>query len=919
MFLNIMKRRAFCVIIGLIVLGFCLFSPGNLTALEKKMAQATRTTDSIKIDGVLKETSWKNTPPIKGFSHYYQAENLFPEDTQARILFDKDFVYIGIEAQESCPDWQTADIKEAAGKFEYGLANVIELFLDTNLDRFTYDQFMLHVNGTAEIKSYPGDVMKIAGMSCKSAVCFEKDRFTMEIAVPLAILHLTPETKNTWGFNIGRARFVERLGEKGPNSVFSIWNNTGGGFHAPAQFGDLEIKNDFSDFYYQVKVNDGFKPGDKSIPVTVQNQTGKARSLNVVMQLERLDGKILRWEKPPLHLEIAEIGMVDFSHNVAPADLGGKLIIDIKEGGRLVYRGGNSSTRERPAGLLNGGAENASKTEEPRDTKGYLVFSGHYMERGDARTLPKPEEINKPLAVFASPGEYEPASFAIRAQEDLDDVTVTLAGDLAGPGGALISKEQVEIRCVELMKWWLNTSEYKNVECYLTRQKPRSIPADTTQRYWVTVHIPEQAKPGRYKTAISIVPTNAKPITLPLQVEVLPISLGLPEGMNYFMYYVSAYLPEKIRTQAYQKKIFEDMKRHGMTTVTLGLYPGKTTETGCCTPLSLAEGMGLKKDYFETLPTMKTLEETGLVKEGTPIIWMGADHYGEGGWKVMLEEGKKRHWPEMLFKILDEPYNEDQWKQIETIHKSLTEFRKKYPDLKVRTFTALSVKLNPKINQYYDVWNVGFDITEEELQTCLQAAGLDHEIWRYTGVAPVDAQTDRYYFGLWSWKSGMKGAALWAYFDPVRQTRLTGNSPWLDSVEELTECTTFYSYVYPSSEELVPTIGWEAIREGIDDYRYLKTLEKMIERAETEKLEPQLVVESRNLLDEIRGKIHVENMKESMEAAVAAAEKSGTFRTPAGSMLFDRQPPEPALMGPDYDRIRYRLAQQIIKMGEILK
>jgi len=150
-------------------------------------------------------------------------------------------------------------------------------------------------------------------------------------------------------------------------------------------------------------------------------------------------------------------------------------------------------------------------SEESRDAKGYLVFSKHYMERGDARTLPKPEEINKPLAIFASPGEYEPASFAIRTQKDLEAVTVTLAGDLAGPGGALISKEQVEIRCVELMKRWLSVTDYKQVECFLTRQKPRSISAYTTQRYWVTVHVPEQAKPGLYKTAITITPANAKP------------------------------------------------------------------------------------------------------------------------------------------------------------------------------------------------------------------------------------------------------------------------------------------------------------------------------------------------------------------------------------------------------------------------
>jgi len=40
----------------------------------------------------------------------------------------KGFVYIGIEAEQSCPDWQAQNIEEAAGKFDHLFASVIELF-----------------------------------------------------------------------------------------------------------------------------------------------------------------------------------------------------------------------------------------------------------------------------------------------------------------------------------------------------------------------------------------------------------------------------------------------------------------------------------------------------------------------------------------------------------------------------------------------------------------------------------------------------------------------------------------------------------------------------------------------------------------------------------------------------------------------
>ena len=42
-----------------------------------------------------------------------------------------------------------------------------------------------------------------------------------------------------------------------------------------------------------------------------------------------------------------------------------------------------------------------------------------------------------------------------------------------------------------------------------------------------------------------------------------------------------------------------------------------------------------------------------------------------------------------------------------------------------------------------------------------------------------------------------------------------------------------YGYAFPSLEDpalLIPTLHWEAFREGYDDMRYLKTLEQLIER-----------------------------------------------------------------------------------------
>ena len=266
-----MQKSAWFIIFGIVFLGL-----SSLTSqcLGQKVAQAVKTEEAIKVDGVLNESAWKNAPAISGFTLHDNKDKLYPYDTQARILFDNDNLYMGIEAQEPNPEWQAEDIKKSAGKFEYGLANVIEVFIDTDHDKVTYDQFLFHANGTVVIAPHSGG-MKTTGISCETAVKLEKDRFFVEAAIPLANLHLGPETKDTWGFNVGRARFVNRLQDKGekPSAYFSIWNNTGGAFNQPGRYGVLEIKRNFADFYYDVKIDERWKGGDKTIPLVVRNQT----------------------------------------------------------------------------------------------------------------------------------------------------------------------------------------------------------------------------------------------------------------------------------------------------------------------------------------------------------------------------------------------------------------------------------------------------------------------------------------------------------------------------------------------------------------------------------------------------------------------------------------------------------------------
>jgi hypothetical protein len=64
--------------------------------------------------------------------------------------------------------------------------------------------------------------------------------------------------------------------------------------------------------------------------------------------------------------------------------------------------------------------------------------------------IPAEEEVGKAMSVTAAPGEYEPATFIIRAAKDLTGVLVT-ADDLRSKTEGLIAKTNIDIR---VMKVW---------------------------------------------------------------------------------------------------------------------------------------------------------------------------------------------------------------------------------------------------------------------------------------------------------------------------------------------------------------------------------------------------------------------------------------------------------------------------------
>jgi len=89
--------------------------------------------------------------------------------------------------------------------------------------------------------------------------------------------------------------------------------------------------------------------------------------------------------------------------------------------------------------------------------------------------------------------------------------------------------------------------------------------------------------------------------------------------------------------------------------------------------------------------------------------------------------------------------------------------------------------------------------------------------WWYTNAARELPAVRRYLAGVWFWHTGAEGQGYWVYQSSWRRTR-----PFQDLEGDLHA----HDYVaYPDLDGPTPTIQWECMRQGIDDARYLYTLE----------------------------------------------------------------------------------------------
>ena len=475
------------------------------------------------------------------------------------------------------------------------------------------------------------------------------------------------------------------------------------------------------------------------------------------------------------------------------------------------------------------------RTEEQR-ANGYVCYVRDYLRLIFPTSIPDDAEIDKPLQCFAAPGEREPVAFAVRALRDMDDVQVTCTS-LVNDAGATIAPDRVSIRPVRYgtkegqSRWGPFHSDPMVVPQYLASNEHVDISGATSQQYWVTVCVPEDAPPGYYRATVTVSATNAGSTQLPLEVEVLPIRLREPDRIYFGMYH------RPVGDEAFRAAAWRDMREHGMTSVGL-----------CC---NLGADLKLNGDRVQVnFDGSGDLERAvgEYVRAGfsMPIDWlMGSDvlrwckKQAEGDEEksaayyrqiivAILEHGRKNHWPEVIFQPLDEPFEHtsrlDDTERCLRILKSIPGVctEEDGPNGNPETLERLYDLCDVLVYHDGPVLHRG-TYDAEGWKAFLQRLQEDgKEVWFYnldlTGWHP---EVLRFGYGFGLFQAGGTGVIQWSY-----QTAFQPDKPELVYQRP---GTIIYQYPPAGDETGGPTLAWEATREGVDDYRYLFTLQKLME------------------------------------------------------------------------------------------
>ena len=483
-------------------------------------------------------------------------------------------------------------------------------------------------------------------------------------------------------------------------------------------------------------------------------------------------------------------------------------------------------------------------TYQPGDAFGIATAQSIHKFRRDAAF---PGQLTGHISLSGARNEYESFQLVILPLEgDLTGMGVR-ASDLYSMDGGMIPQANIEIALVEynLINWqanYVNERQGWHPDPLIPVDGPFQLPgSDLCRPLWITVYIPEDARPGQYRGQIVVSANETEQHRVAVELRVwdfqLPVESHLkthtwddigtfedfygvkPMPVDWYMNFCNTLLKNRLNPSFAGTNYLDRSPAEGK-------YDFSTVEK----VLDYAISKGMSR--FSLIQMKKGAYQADELKAELQFIEAYAGFLQEKGW---LDRA--------LVEIWDEP-TVLQWRQVRERAEMIKAIS---PDIRLQLFAGGSdpyLFWEPSVSAKYglldliDIWAPHLLVNAPELQQ------KGKEIWTYfctlaRSNAPnfyIDAPALYQRVIPWyCWMHGVDGFEHWSttYFWRNRHEGMPVEKKW---PALLWDSRTFHDFhgegqlIYPGPRgSIYPSLRLEIFRDGMEDYEYLYRLRELLD------------------------------------------------------------------------------------------
>jgi hypothetical protein len=478
------------------------------------------------------------------------------------------------------------------------------------------------------------------------------------------------------------------------------------------------------------------------------------------------------------------------------------------------------------------------------------------------RPSTRPSEMDRKRTTIqsaAAPGQRVVMRLAVAPSADLGRCTLELA-DLKGP--TTVPATQI-------------TGQFQNYrfdgenlgEMALIPALSLDMELGVTHCFWLWLHVPHKAAAGRYQAEFTFRPGHGSPVKVPVELEVYPFTLEEVLPVSFGMYYNPRHetgLPADTQRRLIKEQL-EFMRQVGFTAVPIGapVVTGLDRKGGVrlefdSTMLELARqvGMGRHPKQYQMGRTLNLGRGVGrqlMNLDGAAIDRDPGIELRQPGFGALFGDALRQYhdWIDksglpVAVEIVDEPREvPNPWNRnladtiayAKFVHDArLTGFVTPMADIQdAKDYTVLA--------DYSDIISVHAWKRSEGLIARTKKDG--HTLWLYnTGM-------DRFSWGFYNWRVRSEGRWEWHFSWPEDHAK--GGYPgreWYNPFTASHGMAPYAPVTLPGG--MLYSSAFLDVCEGINDFAYIYTLERAIERWAKEAKHAETVKAARALLDEVR-------------------------------------------------------------------